>query len=502
MGTAFVRNIRRKKARSTDRTGSGKPDRRNAVLKVFGTSRGSLRHATLNASTREKLLQACRLLGLRGISRLPKNELADRVFRGFESLEGPEVKKGARRVIERRPEIEPKRAAEAVTEPALEHAQRSRADFEAHKFSLTEDESGASPPPKYIPWSYGRDRVRAFAVDPERLFVYWEVTDEAKERARAGLGPGGATAWLNLRVYDTTGRLFDGTNAHSCFDHEVENGSRQWFLDIGKPGSDAFVEIGMKSYEGYFIRIARSGRVVFPRRSPAPRRQAQWLTVRAGSATPGFEVAPRGSAAFPEASVSSEVRLAPAEFPGIEPSRVETETVSHGVETREVRELETRWEAPVATRVWESGPFAFPAEVPEPVWETYTGGVSEIEVDGRTHVVFGPWQVVVRGLGAFEERRILSRWVVYRSRAVEEGVESPLAAASERRIGSSALLGASERRLRGASEYRFAGASELLYRSASERRLGGGSERRYAAASEKRLRGGSERRLGGPSGRS
>jgi hypothetical protein len=140
--------------------------------------------------------------------------------------------------------------------------------------------------------------------------------------------------------------------------------------------------------------------------------------------------------------------------------------------------------------------------VPEPVWETYTGGVSEIEVDGRTHVVFGPWQVVVRGLGAFEERRILSRWVVYRSRAVEEGVESPLAAASERRIGSSALLGASERRLRGASEYRFAGASELLYRSASERRLGGGSERRYAAASEKRLRGGSERRLGGPSGRS
>jgi hypothetical protein len=28
------------------------------------------------------------------------------------------------------------------------------------------------------------------AVDPDRLYVYWEVTDEGLERARAGLGPG------------------------------------------------------------------------------------------------------------------------------------------------------------------------------------------------------------------------------------------------------------------------------------------------------------------------
>jgi hypothetical protein len=138
-------------------------------------------------------------------------------------------------------------------------------------------------------------------------------------------------------------------------------------------------------------------------------------------------------------------------------------------------------------------------------------------MDGRTHVVFGPWQVVVRGLGAFEERHVLSRWMVYRSFAVESGSEGPLESVGERILGSSALLGASERRFPGASELRFAGSSELLYRGASERRLGGASERiygaaserllrgaserGYVAASEKLLRGGSDRRLGGASGR-
>jgi hypothetical protein len=32
-----------------------------------------------------------------------------------------------------------------------------------------------------IPWGYGQDRVTAMVVDPERLYVYWEVTDEAIE---------------------------------------------------------------------------------------------------------------------------------------------------------------------------------------------------------------------------------------------------------------------------------------------------------------------------------
>jgi hypothetical protein len=105
-------------------------------------------------------------------------------------------------------------------------------------------------------------------VDPERLYVYWEVTDDAIERARGALGPGGPDAWLCLRVYDVTGRIFDGTNAHSYFDHAVSRDDRQWFFFIGKPASTAVGELRLRSHEGFFVRVARSGRADFRAATP------------------------------------------------------------------------------------------------------------------------------------------------------------------------------------------------------------------------------------------
>lgn len=492
---------KRRAARKKKPEGSGKAGLEEKVLMILGEPEGgSLAKETLLGSSRTKLVSASRLLGLTGFSRLGKDELVDRLWDALRFMESPQA--------------EEKREAPPPAPPP--NSARSRVEFEAHKYSLTDEEPSSAAPesslPKYIPWSYGRDRVRAVAVDPERLYVYWEITDEARERARAGLGAGATSAWLNLRVYDTTERLFDGTNAHSYFDHRVENGSRQWFFEIGKPGSEAFVEIGMKSLEGYFVRIARSGKVSFPRRSPAPHREPQWLTVRvlAKPAAEGGRVLEttlaRQKSSSPVA-IAEPVQISKEAYPVIEQSALPVEQI--GVEPREERELETKWESPLTLHVWEEGVFALPENFPEPVWETYAGETSTFEVDGHTHVVFGPWRVVVRGLGAFEERRVLSRWLVYRSFAVGSGGEARLEAASARMLGSSALFGASERRLRGASELRLGGASELFYRGASERRLGGAteliyraaSERRYAAASEKLLRGASERRLGGASER-
>src|SRR5262249_3231228 len=99
------------------------------------------------------------------------------------------------------------------------------------------------------------------------------------------LGAGGDGAWLSLRVYDVTGRIFDGTNAHAYFDHRVERHDRQWFFAIGKPGSTACVEIGMKSSEGYFVRIARSARAALPRSGPVPPGEVEWLSVHATTGT-------------------------------------------------------------------------------------------------------------------------------------------------------------------------------------------------------------------------
>jgi hypothetical protein len=53
-----------------------------------------------------------------------------------------------------------------------------------------------------IPWGYGENRVTAIPVDPYRLFVYWELTDDAIERGRAQIGT--PDSGCVLRLYDTT----------------------------------------------------------------------------------------------------------------------------------------------------------------------------------------------------------------------------------------------------------------------------------------------------------
>jgi hypothetical protein len=418
------------------------------------------------------------------------------------------------------------------------------------------------PPPceerRSIPWSYGDDRVTAMATDPVRLYVYWEVSDDAISRAREDLGPGGADAWLNLRVYDISGRLFDGTNAHSYFDRGVSREDREYFFDIDKPGSEALVELGLQSREGYFVPISRSGRAAFPRREPVGWADPEWMTVRvhtgevvhengrpaqSGGDGGGSDPQHHGDGyGVPEPSGQWVEWFESADHVPVWRMHLSwEELLKSGLEfgDRSAWEaflsegwLEGRrtisWEGPVLVSSWEAGPFAYPVEVAAPVSDFITGPTRTYQIDGRTHVVVGPWQVVIRGLGAHRSGQILARWEIHRAWVSSQGrgvrsaalpVRGAQGGASERMLGASEwqwlggselrlrgasevhYLGASERRLLGASEMLFQGASQLLVRGASERRLIGASEIRLRGASEQVMRGASERVLAGASER-
>src|ERR1700733_16087037 len=69
-----------------------------------------------------------------------------------------------------------------------------------------------------VPWGYGQDLIKALVRSPDSLYLYWEITDLAIDAARKRLGQAGERGWGNLRVYDTTGREFDGTHPHPHFD--------------------------------------------------------------------------------------------------------------------------------------------------------------------------------------------------------------------------------------------------------------------------------------------
>jgi hypothetical protein len=517
-------------------------------------------HVGLAKLTHHQLFECSKRLGQKGTAKLAKVALAQRVWEDLSKLLSPgsaSAKENGKAAGNPSPKAKRAEEAAKAPDPAMEIPEPEPI---SHKFEL--GAHGQAEEPRNIPWAYGYDRVTGMAVDPDKLFVYWEVTDQAVERARAGLGAGGKDAWLNLRVYDTTGRIFDGTNAHTYFDHGLDRSDRQWFFHIGKPSSSAFIDVGLRSPEGYFIKIVRSGRIDFPRRESAGFTEPEWLTVRstwgpvehagrglpARSATPMVEEAlgehtqlPGGPSPAPRRHVA----LLPWEesvLVGEGGRREVTEWEVHSVEGTTEYHRQTYWESPVSISSWEAGPFTQPVEAPEAIRQAFVGPTRLYRVGGRTHVVHGPWQVVIRGLGAHFGHAVVARWEIYKSWIADEvkevqvrdphpvlapgASEQLLVGASERRwryasearlggasevffMGASEIkargasermyLGASQWVMRGSSEQRFAGASEVRLAGASEVRLAGASEQRLVGASERRLGAGSEGRLGGAS---
>jgi hypothetical protein len=173
------------------------------------------------------------------------------------------------------------------------------------------------------------------------------------------------------------------------------------------------------------------------------------------------------------------------------------------------------WSTPLLRSTWEAGPFPLPVDAPAVVEEHYEGPVTVYPLEGgRTRIVYGPWQVVIRGVGARAEGRVVSRWQIETSWIVNMGFErvvrglTPSAAREGINgrtpgegllLGSSEALGASERRWLSASEMRLLGSSELYIMGASELRMRGASEVILGASSDWTLAGGSERRWGGAS---
>ncbi len=492
-------------------------------------SPGEAALAALRRRTRPELVDAAREVGLKRVSKLPKDLLARRVLDALqERLPEPAGRPApeaapAKAARQGRAPRKPAKGAKAAEAAASKGEAPAGGEPERDPTPMAKLDLGpasrAELPVEHIPWSYGVDRITAAAVDPDRLYAYWEVTDSSIEHARRALGAGGAGAWLNLRVYDASGVIFDGTNAHSYFDHPVDRSTRQWFFAIRKPSSTAFVEIGMKSSEGYFVKIARSGRVDFPRSQPAPWGEPEWMTVVAStgetrSAGWGAPAHPAGPGPGPGGAGEPTAPFAPI------PLWVMREIgEAHGLNVRELREggwervewsevrgdgwyeIEGRieWEGPAVLTTWEAGPFTYPVQVEPPSREEWKGRSYAWRVGDVTHVVYGPWQVVIRNLGARVGHAVVSRWHVYRSWVTGGGRELRLAGGRAAPGGASERLGASERAWAAGSELRLGGASEQWRLGASEVRLGGASERMFRGASERRLAGASERRLAGAS---
>jgi hypothetical protein len=392
-----------------------------------------------------------------------------------------------------------------------------------------------------LPWSYGENRVTAVVRDPDSAYLYWEITDEGIAAARARLGPAGVEGWCNLRVYDTTGRDFDGTNANDYFDIRVERGDREYFLMIRRPTSAMHVEVGVKSHEGYFQPIARSGRADFPRSDPSPDTSIEWMTVTSDDACPaaspcrsryqgpepalparaGGGYVDVWRAAYAPSMPHQQGETAPREHASWSGATIHRHRSAHIERWWHLDEWRAewrgglrfkRWVGPAGehgTMTWHEGPFPVELFDPQRIAVELLGEAPvHLQAEGNEFVVYGPWRVTIRSFETEPLRRILStwsmRWVKATTPMAERWghtVERQLISGFENEhvtIGASERLawaerGASERWRLGGSERMWLGASEWLARGASETLFLGGSQFGWAGASALLYRGASER---------
>lgn len=359
--------------------------------------------------------------------------------------------------------------------------------------------------PGELPWGYGENRITALVRDPDSAYVYWEITDEGIAAARSRLGAAGERGWCTLRIYDTTGHDFDGTNANDYFDLTVDRADREQYLMIRRPASAMHAEIGIKTEEGFFQPIARSGRAEFPRSSPSPNTSLEWMTITSDHLPPC--VAPyRSCYSGPEPPLPGRAGAgyidawragyapANAEANGADGPEGSTPWSARRTIDRTVH-IERWWRLDEWRAEWRSGLRFLRWQLFDPsrvAVELLGESPVLVQVEGGELVVYGPWRVAIQSFETERgERRVLSTWSMHWVRA-----STPLVERWERVFGhrvvsgwerEHAFFGASEQHgltERGASELLLLGASERMWLGASEWWAGGASETAYIGASE------------------
>ena len=91
-------------------------------------------------------------------------------------------------------------------------------------------------------------------VNPFRLFVFWEVRENALKMFKGD---------LMIRTYDVTDIDIDKAEAKSFFDIALTDRIGSCYLDVN-PGRQYIADIGIL-YDGIFVSIARSNAVETPR---------------------------------------------------------------------------------------------------------------------------------------------------------------------------------------------------------------------------------------------
>jgi hypothetical protein len=105
--------------------------------------------------------------------------------------------------------------------------------------------AGAAP---LLPEAYGTAELFLAARDPHWLHVYWDLAGDEQRRCNALSAEGHPV----LRIFRNS---LSGQPVHEL---RLEPESRDWFVQVGRPGTRFIAELGYHGHEGTWVRLAVS----------------------------------------------------------------------------------------------------------------------------------------------------------------------------------------------------------------------------------------------------
>jgi len=154
--------------------------------------------------------------------------------------------------------------------------------FETQSDRTVSEPEYPSDETRELPQGYGDTKIVAMIRDPYWAFAYWEINHDKRQELSM---MNHHNKKLYLRIYDTTGISFNGFNAHSSFDIEVNDFTNNWYIQLPEANRSYCVDLGTQSENGDFVLIARSNIIEAPRDTISDLEDQQW----AGAGKENFE---------------------------------------------------------------------------------------------------------------------------------------------------------------------------------------------------------------------
>jgi hypothetical protein len=183
--------------------------------------------------------------------------------------------------------------------------------------------------PKYffhndIPAKYGETFVHAMQRDPDTMFVYWEIGENAINDLQTVLGHDAFSASKRvLRIIDITGSDANRTSVCATYDIEINDSANNWYITVPRGERTCIIEYGFITPQGRYHMVARSNTVSAVRGSVSDIIDDRWSsanTVSLITASKGktamFGASENLLAKTEEGKSAGSEQLPPAFFPG------------------------------------------------------------------------------------------------------------------------------------------------------------------------------------------